>query len=187
MLLGRKFDFLGGYLVVTARYLVVTARYCSLPGGYCSLLVVTARYRCLLLVPTFRMNEMKLEAVEWQNRKTNVHKTAKAKPTSKSWKKTFALLWQCIIFGNKFDQNKRRLIKSLLSSLFQKQTYQANSPFPIGRSSCLIYFSPSLHQNIISPFLTILQTPFVKTPYIKYFAIPLFALCFATTCSSNPS
>ena len=65
MLLGRKFDFLGGYFVVTARYLVVTAGYWSLPGGYCSLLVVTARYRCLLLVPTFRMKEMKLEAVEW--------------------------------------------------------------------------------------------------------------------------
>ena len=55
MLLGRNFDFLGGYLVVTARYLVVTTGYCSLPGGYCSLLVVTARYRSLLLVPSFSM------------------------------------------------------------------------------------------------------------------------------------
>ena len=27
VLLGRNFDFLGGYLVVTARYLEVTARY----------------------------------------------------------------------------------------------------------------------------------------------------------------
>ena len=58
ILLGRNFDFLGGYLVVTAHYLVVTARYlvvtggysslssgyCSLLDGYCSLLVVTARY-----------------------------------------------------------------------------------------------------------------------------------------------
>ena len=43
VLLGRKFDFLGGYLGVTARYLVVTTGYCSLPGGYCSLVVVTAR------------------------------------------------------------------------------------------------------------------------------------------------
>ena len=43
MLLGRNFDFLGGYLVVTARYLEVTTGYCSLPGGYCSLIVVTAR------------------------------------------------------------------------------------------------------------------------------------------------
>ena len=33
MLLGRNFDFLGGYLVVTACYLVVTACYCLLPGG----------------------------------------------------------------------------------------------------------------------------------------------------------
>ena len=49
VLLGRNFDFLSGYLVVTARYLVVTV-------GYCSLLVVTARYRSLLLVPTFSMN-----------------------------------------------------------------------------------------------------------------------------------
>ena len=40
-LLGRTFDFLGGYLVVTARYLVITACYF---GGYCLLLVVTARY-----------------------------------------------------------------------------------------------------------------------------------------------
>ena len=30
--------------------------YCSLRGGYCSLLVVTIRYRSLLLVPTFSMN-----------------------------------------------------------------------------------------------------------------------------------
>ena len=43
------------FLVVISRYLVVTARYRSLLGGYCSL--VTARYRSLLLVPTFRMNE----------------------------------------------------------------------------------------------------------------------------------
>ena len=53
VLLGRNFDFLVGYLVVTAPYLVVTAGYCLLPGvywwlllltgGYCSLLLVTAR------------------------------------------------------------------------------------------------------------------------------------------------
>ena len=48
MLLGRNFDFRGGYLV-TARYLVVTAGY----------LVVTARYWWLLLVPTFSMNDIK--------------------------------------------------------------------------------------------------------------------------------
>ena len=52
VLLGRNFDFLGGYVVVTARYLVVT-------GVYCSLLVVTACYQSLLLVPTFSMNEKK--------------------------------------------------------------------------------------------------------------------------------
>ena len=55
VLFGRNFDFLGGYLVVTALYLMITIGYCSLPGGYCSL-VVTARYRSLLLVPTFSMN-----------------------------------------------------------------------------------------------------------------------------------
>ena len=55
VLLGRNFDFLGGYLVVPARYLMVTASYYSLPSGYCSLLVVTARYRSLLLVRTFNM------------------------------------------------------------------------------------------------------------------------------------
>ena len=41
---GRNFNFLGGYLVVTARYPVIAAGYCSLPGGYWWLLVVTARY-----------------------------------------------------------------------------------------------------------------------------------------------
>ena len=56
MLLGRNFDFLGGYLVVTAHCLVVATSYCSLTGGYCSLLVVTTRCRSLLLVPTFSMN-----------------------------------------------------------------------------------------------------------------------------------
>ena len=49
VLLGRNFDLIGGYLVVTARYLMVTT-------CYFSLLVVTARYRSLLLVPTFSMN-----------------------------------------------------------------------------------------------------------------------------------
>ena len=64
VLLDHNFNFLGCYLVVTARYLMVTTGYCSLPCGYCSLscgycslLVVTARYRSLLLVPTFSMNE----------------------------------------------------------------------------------------------------------------------------------
>ena len=56
MLLGHNFDFLGGYLVVTTHYLVVTARYQAVTGGCCSLLVVTARYRSLLLVPNFSMN-----------------------------------------------------------------------------------------------------------------------------------
>ena len=44
--------------MVTARYLVVTTVYCSLPGRNCSLLVVTAYYRTLLLVPTFSMNAL---------------------------------------------------------------------------------------------------------------------------------
>ena len=56
MLLDRNFSFLGGYLVVTARYLMATAGYCSLPSSYCSLLVVSTRYRSLLLVPAFSMN-----------------------------------------------------------------------------------------------------------------------------------
>ena len=55
-------------LVVTARCQVVTAGYCcsllggycSLPGGYCSLLVVAARYRLLVPVPTFSMNGEKV-------------------------------------------------------------------------------------------------------------------------------
>ena len=59
MLLGRIFDFLGGYLVVSTRYLVVTTSYCSLLGGYCFLLAVTARFRSLLLISTFRMNVKK--------------------------------------------------------------------------------------------------------------------------------
>ena len=36
VLLDRNFDFLGGYLMVTACYLVVTTGYSSLPGGYSS-------------------------------------------------------------------------------------------------------------------------------------------------------
>ena len=40
----HKFDFLGGYFVVTARYLVVTGGYCLLFGGYYSLLLVTAPF-----------------------------------------------------------------------------------------------------------------------------------------------
>ena len=56
VLLGRNFGFLGSYLIVTARYLVVTACYLMVTGCYCSLLVITARYRSLLLVPTFSMN-----------------------------------------------------------------------------------------------------------------------------------
>ena len=44
------------FLVVTACYLVVTARCLVVTGGYCSLLMVAARYRSLLLVPTFSMN-----------------------------------------------------------------------------------------------------------------------------------
>ena len=42
VLLGRNLDLLACYLVITR--------------GYCSLLVVTARCRSLLLVPTFNMN-----------------------------------------------------------------------------------------------------------------------------------
>ena len=44
------------YLAVILIFLVVSAHYCSLLDGYCSLLVVTARYRSLLLVPTLSMN-----------------------------------------------------------------------------------------------------------------------------------
>ena len=61
VLLGRNFDFLGGYLVVTARYLVVTVGYCSILGGYCSSLVVTARSCSLLFVPSFRMNDYSVD------------------------------------------------------------------------------------------------------------------------------
>ena len=48
MLLARDFDFLGGYVVVTARFLVATAGYCLFPGDYCSLSLITAHYRSLL-------------------------------------------------------------------------------------------------------------------------------------------
>ena len=56
VLLGRNFDYFGGYLVVTASYLMVTARYLVVTSGYCLLMVVTVRYQSLLLVPTFSMN-----------------------------------------------------------------------------------------------------------------------------------
>ena len=48
--LARNFDFPAHYLVVLARWLVNT-------GGCCSLLMVTARYRSFLVVPTFSMND----------------------------------------------------------------------------------------------------------------------------------
>ena len=48
-------------LLVTQWLLVVTARYLLVTDGYCSLLVFTARYRSLLLVPTFSMNEETIE------------------------------------------------------------------------------------------------------------------------------
>ena len=67
VLFGRNFDFLTGYLVVTARYLVVNTGYCSLPGGYYSLLVVTARYRSLLLVPSFSVSSLLLEKCCWNS------------------------------------------------------------------------------------------------------------------------
>ena len=44
------------FSVVAARHLLVTTGCCSLPDGYCSLLVVTARYRLLLLVLNFSVN-----------------------------------------------------------------------------------------------------------------------------------
>ena len=60
VLLGRNCDFLGGYLVVTTHYLMVTTCYCSLSCDYCSLLVLPARYRLLLLVPTFTIRNKNL-------------------------------------------------------------------------------------------------------------------------------
>ena len=61
VLLGRNFDFFGGYSVVTARYLMVTT-------GYYSLLVVTAGYRSSLLVPTFSMNAFLMNfSLTWKN------------------------------------------------------------------------------------------------------------------------
>ena len=48
VLLGRNFDFLGCYLVVSAPYVVITACYCSLPGGYCSFpLLVWTSCNCI--------------------------------------------------------------------------------------------------------------------------------------------
>ena len=41
VLLDRNCDFLGGYLVDTARYLVVTFGFYSLPGGWWWLLLAT--------------------------------------------------------------------------------------------------------------------------------------------------
>ena len=54
MLLGRNFDLLDGYLVVTARCLVVTTAYCLLPGGCWWLLLLAGSFfflNCYLAVP----------------------------------------------------------------------------------------------------------------------------------------
>ena len=75
VLLGRNFDFLAGYLVVTARYVVVTACYCSLPGGYCLLLVVTAPYCSFpLLVWAKQYNQedsFTLSIKKWEKKRVN--------------------------------------------------------------------------------------------------------------------
>ena len=77
VLLGRNFDFLGGYVVVTARYLVVTTAYCSLPaGGYCSLPV--AGYCWLLLIPTFSINDFKL--LKWESNSQPLHSLTNVHP-----------------------------------------------------------------------------------------------------------
>ena len=65
VLVDRNFDFLGGYCLLPSGYywlLVVTWWLLLVTGGYCSLLVVTARYRSLLLVPTFTMNGQKFRS-----------------------------------------------------------------------------------------------------------------------------
>ena len=82
VLLGRNFDYFGGYLVVTARYLEVT-------GAYCFLLVVTARYQSLLLVPTFSMNN-------FNNRNFNC--------TVLSWFENYKLCYCFFIFWGNYGR-----------------------------------------------------------------------------------
>ena len=65
VLLSRNFDFLGGYLVVTARYLGVTS-------GYWLLLVVTTSCRSLLLIPIFSMNDFILKIHEKKHTETYI-------------------------------------------------------------------------------------------------------------------
>ena len=67
VLLDRNCDFLGSCLVVTTRYLMVITGYCSLPGDYCSLQVVTARYRSLLLVPTYAIRNKNLRGCSMES------------------------------------------------------------------------------------------------------------------------
>ena len=55
-------------LLVTSWLLLVTAGYLVVTAGYCWLLVVTARYRSLLLVPTFTMNAFFNQAVSFLHR-----------------------------------------------------------------------------------------------------------------------
>ena len=57
MLLGRNFDFHGGYLILTDSYLIVTSCYRSLLVGYCSLLLVVGGYCFWRLLVTISVNE----------------------------------------------------------------------------------------------------------------------------------
>ena len=64
---------LGGYCSLPSAY-------CSLPSGYCSLLVVTARYRLLLLVPNFGRNQH-LTRISW----FKTHELLSQKQWEKFW------------------------------------------------------------------------------------------------------
>ena len=58
VLLRSNWDFLSGYLVVTALCLVVTAGYCLLLDGYWWLLLVTACY-CLFPILVWTQNHLR--------------------------------------------------------------------------------------------------------------------------------
>ena len=62
VLLDSNFDFLAGYLVVTARYLVVTTRYLVVTARY---LVVSCGYCSLLFVSTFSVSGSRLEHISF--------------------------------------------------------------------------------------------------------------------------
>ena len=190
MLLGRNFDFLGGY----ARYLVVTTGYCSLPSGYCSLLVVTARYRSLLLVPIFSINAAAAVIITLLLKKK---KKRKSRQKRKVWVKHWLKSWQSLGVYETLQAELRyedersykiylRMTSENFEEIFQlikddirKENTKMGEPIPprlklaatirflsIGESYKSLQFQFRIHNSTLSLFVQEVFNP-LKEKYMK--------------------